>query len=81
MAQSAASDDFLSEHQRAEDILLGNLGYGEDAQIVTVQKSSSGYCGTGKWSDGELFEFESDTDLEDLEIWALTVLTEFVKSE
>ena len=76
MTNAVESEDFLSERQRAEDILLGNLGYGEEAHIKSVKKSKSGYCGVGVWSDGEEFDFESEEELEDLELWALSILTE-----
>lgn len=68
------AEDFLDERTRAEDILLGSVGYGEDAQIVVLERTSSGYCGRGKFQDGEEFDFESDGELDSLEIWALEVL-------
>ena len=69
------ADDFLEERTRAEDILLGGLGFGEDATLLTVVRADDGFTGTGKWPDGEEFEFESEEDeLSELELWALGVL-------
>ena len=70
----AKADDFLDEHTRAQDILLGSLGFGEDALIVSVSRTDSGYRGVARWSDGEEFEFESDDEPSDLEAWALGIL-------
>lgn len=67
-------DDFLSERVRAEDILLGALGFGEDARIVEIEQTSNGYRGVGQWTDGETFEFESEEEIDDLEKWALEIL-------
>lgn len=67
------SDD-LSPQLRAEDILLGSLGFGQEAKIVRVEKTAAGYSGTGVWPDGERFQFENDDELDPLQIWALTVL-------
>jgi hypothetical protein len=64
----------LDEKTRAEDILLGPLGYGEDAHIIWVERSGRGYCGAGRFSDGEEFEFASAEELSELELWALEVL-------
>jgi hypothetical protein len=66
--------DDLSPRVRAEDILLGSLGFGEEAQIVSIERTSSGYKGIGTWPDGERFEFESEDDLSELDQWALSVL-------
>ena len=67
-------DDFLHERVRAEDILLGALGYGEEARIVSIIPSKNGYSGTGCWPDGERFEFSCEGELSELESWALTLL-------
>jgi hypothetical protein len=70
------ADTFLSETNRAEDILLGALGFGEDAVIVTVELTETGcYRGTGRYKDGETFEFESDIEADELERWAVEVLS------
>ena len=69
------SGDDLSPEVRAEDILLGSLGFGEDARITSIERTSSGYRGTGVWSDGSAFSFESEDELDDLQIWALEFLT------
>ena len=69
------ADDFLSEKNRAEDILLGSLGFGEDARILVIEKTADGFAGKGRYSDGEEFSFRSDYELDDLDRWALGVLT------
>ena len=66
--------DDLSPRVRAEDIILGSLGFGEDARIVSISRTSSGYKGVASWPDGEIFEFESEDELGDLDHWALGVL-------
>jgi hypothetical protein len=68
------ADDFLAEKIRAEDILLGSLGYGESASIISIEKTPTGYRGLGKWDDGEEFEFECEDELDDLQLWALGIL-------
>ena len=67
-------DDCLDEETRAEDILLGSLGFGEDSSIVSIEKTDSGYRGMGRFSDGEEFQFQSEWELEELEQWALEIL-------
>ena len=67
-------DDDLSPQARAEDILLGSLGFGEDAKIITVEQTDRGYRGVGVWPDGEKFQFENDDELDDLQVWALRIL-------
>jgi hypothetical protein len=67
------SDD-LSPQARAEDILLGSLGFGEEAKIITIEKTPDGYRGIGVWPDGEQFQFENDDELDELQVWALKVL-------
>lgn len=67
-------EDFLSEKIRAEDILLGSLGIGEEAKIISVKSTKEGYKGIAAWSDGEKFTFESEDELDDLQVWALKVL-------
>lgn len=68
------AEEFLSEKNRAEDILLGSLGYGEDARILSIERTADGFRGLGRYSDGEEFSFKSDYDLDDLDKWALSVL-------
>jgi hypothetical protein len=63
--------DDLSPQVRAEDILLGSLGFGEEAKIVSIERTDSGYRGIGVWPDGEQFEFENDDELDELQVWAL----------
>jgi hypothetical protein len=72
---SKESDD-LSPKVRAEDIILGSLGFGEDARVLSIERTSEGYKGIGRWADGEEFPFESDCELDDLEKWALQILLE-----
>lgn len=59
---------------RAEDILLGALGFGDTAKITFIHRTSHGYAGAGKWDDGERFTFESDTPPTEIENWALDIL-------
>ena len=66
-------EEFLNERNRAEDILLGSLGFGEDAELVTVERTASGYRGTGRWPGGDTFDFESEDELDELQGWALNV--------
>lgn len=67
-------DDFLNERSRAEDVLLGSLGFGEEARIVSVNRTEQGYRGCGAWADGDTFEFESTDGFDDLIEWALGVI-------
>jgi hypothetical protein len=67
-------DDLHDERLRAEDVLLGSLGYGEGARVLSVCRTIEGYRGRAAWNNGEEFEFESESDLEHLEEWALGVL-------
>ena len=69
------ADDFLNERTRAEDIILGALGFDSDARILSVSLADDGFVGTATWSDGEEFEFESDDDVTEIERWAIEVLT------
>ena len=67
-------DTLADERVRAEDILLGSLGFGEEAQILSIVRVGDGYRGRGRWVDGEEFEFESEEPLDTLERWALSIL-------
>ena len=64
----------ITERQRAEDILLGVLGFGEDARLVSVERTAAGYRGRAAWSDGEEFSFESEDPVDELQEWALKIL-------
>ena len=64
----------LSPETRAEDIILGSLGFGEEARIVSIERTPSGYRGVASWPDGERFSFENDDDLSELDEWALGIL-------
>ncbi len=68
-------DSFLEQRTRAEDILLGYAGYGEDATIISIERTTDGYTGKGKFRDGEIFEFSSTDEVDELEEWALNILT------
>lgn len=70
----AVADDFLNEKTRAEDIILGSLGFGEEASLLTITRTSDGFKGTGRWADGDLFTFENDDPLDTLQEWALSIL-------
>jgi len=67
-------EDCLDERTRAEDILLGSLGFGEEAKLLSVEKTACGYRGKARFSDGEVFDFESEEEPGNLENWALDVL-------
>jgi hypothetical protein len=69
------SDD-LSPNVRAEDIILGSLGFGEEARVLSIERTPEGYKGIGRWADGEEFPFESDDELDELQEWALAFLLE-----
>ena len=69
------TEDVLDERCRAEDILLGGLGFGEDARIVSLKVREDGlFEGTGQFSDGETFTFEADDCPGELERWAIGIL-------
>lgn len=74
------TEEWLEERVRAEDILLGSLGFGEEATVVTVQGDESGYHGLGRWPDGEEFEFYSEDEVDELQLWALQVLHQYGKA-
>lgn len=75
-AKKTSDADGLDPKTRAEDVLLGSLGFDESAHIKSVWRTEEGYAGIGIWSDGESFDFESDSELDELQRWALTVLLE-----
>ena len=68
--------DDLSPLVRAEDILLGSLGFGEEARVVSIERTPEGYKGIGRWADGEEFPFESEDEMDELTEWALQILLE-----
>lgn len=70
----------LDRFTRAEDILLGALGYDESASILEVHATDHGYAGSGRYSDGETFDFESTEELQSLEMWALDVMASRTES-
>jgi hypothetical protein len=72
--------DDLSPQVRAEDIILGSLGFGEEARVVSIERTPEGYKGIGRWADGEEFPFESDDELDDLQDWALSIVLESKKA-
>lgn len=66
--------DDLSPQVRAEDIILGSLGYGEEARIVSIERTADGFKGVARWADGERFPFESEDEIDELTEWALQIL-------
>lgn len=68
-------DNCLDERTRAEDIILGSLGFGEEATIVALEASDGGFKGRGRWPDGQTFDFASEDELSALESWAISVLS------
>jgi hypothetical protein len=66
--------DDLSPQVRAEDIILGSLGFGEEARVVSIERTPEGYKGIGRWADGEEFNFESEDEMDELTEWALGLL-------
>lgn len=75
------AEDCLNERTRAEDVLLGSLGFDSDARIVEVRIEGSQFVGIAEWSDGDRFSFESEDELTELEIWAVGVLTGCIPHE
>ncbi len=68
--------DDLSPQVRAEDIILGSLGFGEEARVVSIERIPEGYKGIGRWADGEEFTFESEDEMDELTEWALRIFLE-----
>lgn len=68
--------DDLSPQVRAEDIILGSLGFGEEARVVSIERTPEGYKGIGRWADGEEFNFESEDEMDELTEWALRIFLE-----
>lgn len=71
---------FLEERTRAEDIILGGLGFSGEAKITEINLIKdgdmlTGFKGTAVWLDGGEFEFESEDEPSELEIWALTIIS------
>ena len=67
--------DELSEISRAEDILLGALGYSDDAKLDKISLSGDEITIHGTFhSDGEKFVTIYDCDRGQLEDWAVEVL-------
>ena len=73
-SNSVERDSLEDQTTRAEDIILGALGFGEEAQIISITRTASGFKGGGRWLDGEEFSFENEDELNSLEEWAVTVL-------
>ncbi len=67
-------ESFLDQKTRAEDIILGSLGFGEDARLISIERTSEGFVGTGVWADGESFTFKNDDEVDPLQEWALSIL-------
>jgi hypothetical protein len=75
-----AAEEQLDEITRAEDILLGALGFDGDAKIITLVCDAEGYRGTGSWPDGDSFDFSSDWTPDELELWAIEILQKALMS-
>jgi hypothetical protein len=75
-----AKENCLDERTRAEDIILGSLGFGEEATIISIEASNDGFRGQGRWSDGQTFEFASEEELSELESWAIRILASKAKA-
>ena len=73
--------DDLSPQVRAEDIILGSLGYGEEARIVSIERTPEGFKGIGRWADGEEFSFENDDEVDELTEWALGIVLQAASKE
>lgn len=74
MSGSPVERDILAPRQRAIDILLGSLGFAEEAELLSVERAPEGYAGVLKFSDGEQISFRSEEPLGELEEWALHIL-------
>jgi hypothetical protein len=68
------SKDSLDSKTRAEDIILGGLGYDGAAKILELVETQSGILGKGIWDDGEEFEFKLEENLSELELWAVKII-------
>ena len=69
-------EDALDPKTRAEDIILGSVGLGESAQLLSVLKKETGYSGQARFPDGQIFEFNYEEELDELQNWALKFLEE-----
>ena len=68
-------NDELSELSRAEDILLGALGYSDDAKLEEVHLTEHEITLHGIFlSDGEKFVVNYDCECGALEEWAIEIL-------
>lgn len=67
-------DLLLDPLVRAEDIILGALGFGEAASLVSIFQNNDGYTGIARFDDGEEVEFQSDGEVSDVERWAIEVI-------
>ncbi|MCB0353447.1 MAG: hypothetical protein KDD64_07985 [Bdellovibrionales bacterium] len=74
-------DDFLSERFRAEDILLGGLGFSDEVRLVSLRRTEGGFEGTAKVDQEEPFEFSSEEELTELEEWAVDILIPLLEQE
>jgi len=69
-------EKFLDDEAiRAEDVLLGTLGFDLGSRITSLKLTESGYQGHACWQEGDEFSFESQGPLSDLELWAVQVLS------
>jgi hypothetical protein len=74
-------EDWEDELVRAQDILLGTHGFGEEARLLELKVSDRGYSGRGMFQNGDHFEFSSDEELDELECWAVEILVANSKKE
>jgi len=69
------SSEELSEISRSEDILLGAMGFSEDARLKrVVVKREEVFLEGSFTSDGETFVSKFDGEFGPLESWALEIL-------
>jgi len=67
-------ESWLNEQERAQDIILGSLGFGEDVKLLSFEETSEGFKGIAIFPDGIEIAIENDGELTHLERWALGVL-------
>jgi hypothetical protein len=67
-------EDFLKPETRANDIILGSLGFASEGRVIVIERYAEGYRGKARFDDGEELEFDSPGPLDQLEEWAIGVL-------
>lgn len=77
-----STEEELSDLSRAEDILLGAMGYSDDAKLEKVKILGEQIFLNGAFrSDGESFSVKFDCERGKLEDWALEILRKVGKVE